>query len=152
MGLFKIGRGKDGKRKMDQVATDEELRLQRGESLVDAIEAEPVAKVLPLRPPPSPHAGSAAYRALSSDLHKQSVQWAKKFIAKLDKVEEVDRIRVVEETHPKYNGGREGVLNALVGKLRELEGGHIEKHEGEEEGEEEAVEESEFGHGPERSS
>lgn len=119
MAMFKMGRGKGGGRTMRQIATPEE-----GKNLLYA--EEPSLQVTmedvdvePLKT--DAYAGSPAYMALLNGLSKQSVAWAKKFIAKLDSREEIARLKPVEQNHPKHGGGRKGVLAALVARDIELD-------------------------------
>lgn len=124
MGMFKVGRGKGGSRQMTQIATPEEAALQRAENptpLDEAIEGLPKKKIGLERPGKSAHVGSSAYRALANGLHKQSVKWALKFIEKLDDIEDLEKVRKIETSHPKHETGRITIIKAIDTRRDELE-------------------------------
>ena len=128
MTMFKVARGRGGKRVMYQVNTGEEGNLAHNKILQDA--AEKLAKEKAKKPvdrkdqtlnrPPS-WQPSSAYRALAEGLYKRPIAWAEKFIRKLDSIDEVDRIRMIEQANPKSDGGREKLLTILDDRKAELE-------------------------------
>lgn len=84
---------------------------------------------------------SAAFRALFRDMFKQGVPWCKKYIAKIEDMEELSQVRAKEQEHPKYDGGRAGIFSAIMEREEELR--PKPEAEGEPEAEEEPEEEAE---------
>ena len=112
MGLYKVVQLGGNRREIVQVATDE-----------GAKDREPVRvrNRDDIKAPSAPgFSGSAAYRALAEGIHKKSVVWAERFVERLESAEEVEKIREFELQHPKYPGGRTGVLNALTAKEADM--------------------------------
>jgi hypothetical protein len=145
VGIFKVQRGPGGGRRINQVATHEEIANRDeeqglSEAVEDAIlaeldlhrtiEAEPGEKKrqVPLEEP------TAALSVLLEKINKQSIAWAKKYIDKLDTVDEVERVRDKESTHPKYPGGRVGIIDALNARKEALIAG-VEEGDSDEEAE-----------------
>ena len=129
MPVFKVVRGPGGKRDVSQVATaeEEDARLAERGHEPDPLQELDIANRVDdsrvriegnlIRPEdPSP-----AYRALQWDLLKKPISWCERFIPKLTSLEEVEGIRQKEVAHPKYEGGRAGVLKALNTKADELD-------------------------------
>ncbi len=140
MGIFKVTRGAGGGREMTQIATPEELeKTGRAPATFDA--EDDLLEELGLQKPIGrekkelkkgtiiPDNPSSAYNALLQGVSKHSVAWAKKLIEKLPTIEEVEAIRVKEKNHPKFGGGRVGVLNALEAREQELMPSGVRKDE-----------------------
>lgn len=128
MALFKVTRGKGGSRTISQLNTGEEGQLAHNKTLREAEErARERAKKNPLEHKDTPMSRPptwtpcSAYRALAEGMHKHPVSWAEKFVKKLETVDEVDRIRLMETSHPKYEGGRLRMMGILDDRRAELD-------------------------------
>lgn len=141
MGIFKVKRGPGGARRIEQVATHEEI-TNRGdmktmdEAVEDALLAEldlqkPLEEEVPQEkkratPLEEP---SPALSVLLEKINKQGIAWAKKYIEKLETVEDIELVRDKETAHPKYPGGRVGIIDALNAQKEKLEGEAAEEAE-----------------------
>jgi hypothetical protein len=125
---FKVVRGKGGRRTVVQVNTGEEGALAHNKALREAherLEAEKRRKPVDRKDPglnrPINWDPCPAYVALATELHKRPAAWAEKFVRKLENTQEVDRIRLIEESNPKYNGGRSKIFEMLDERMAELD-------------------------------
>jgi hypothetical protein len=120
VGLFKVTRGRGGRRTISQINTGEEGALRHNKVLREA--QEKLAKEAAKKPleqkdatlfRPVTWEASAAYRALAEGLYKRPAAWTEQWIRKITNPEELKRIRLMEEAHPKYKNGRRNLL-ALI--------------------------------------
>lgn len=70
--------------------------------------------------PVSPEASALEEALPDTHLHPLNTEDAKVAIAQTDGVETLDRWYLAEQEHPKYAGGRKGVLDALEERKGEL--------------------------------
>lgn len=145
MGRFKVVRGKNGLREIEQQPTADELKLHaekrsEGDDLEAALNAEDAAAhVLTIEggddvpdddldeivavagpPPPISPEGQAAFDDLRAGVLENNVQWAKARIVKLERAAHVAETHALEATNEKPAGGRKGVMNALEERKGEL--------------------------------
>ena len=116
MGLFKVV-VRNGQREFVQVATEDELALRKPARPAAATPApqEPAAP-----PVAAETTGSPPLLVLMEHLHQKGVGWAVPYVDELPSVAEVSQVRRKEVEHPKFPGGRMGVLTALDAREADL--------------------------------
>ena len=131
MVMFKMQRGKDGRRDIVQIQPEPSVAepTRVAKTPKDFTQAlEPPVPEKPGKAPKSPegekktHSGSA-YPELAKGLYEKGVRWALPLISGLETAEEVAKIHEMETKHPQYKdkSGRVSILDALEERRREFE-------------------------------
>jgi len=67
-----------------------------------------------------PDLTSGAFAELVTEMQGKNADWTKRRVMRLTSPAEVARVREIERSHPRFQGGRSMVLNALEERLGEL--------------------------------
>jgi hypothetical protein len=103
------------------------FKVQKNREVVQCDPPSERVRKIVAKPAPEPAPESdedsgvrAEFNAFLGLLHKKSAPWVKGEIQKLQDVEEVDAALKAEYVHPRYKGGRTGIVDALQERRGEI--------------------------------
>lgn len=119
---FRVVKNKRGMKDIHQVPTGERRARRKEEDFADldaALEAEDAAAAKKKKAPAAKQEQSP-YLRLKAGMHENTVEWAKGWIGQLSHPDQATRLITLERAHPKYEGGRAGLIQALEERHAEL--------------------------------